>query len=415
MVIDLAGRTGRGIALLCAVLFSVAPVLADTATYRLVPGDRIVIDYSAGDAAFETTVDLDGQIRLSEIGGVDVAGLTLDEAEELIEVRLTDSELFVNARADISLIGYAPVVITGNVSAPGRYDFLAGMTVSSAVGIAGGSFVGGLTGLDLARTTSDLRARLRLFNLEVAALVVRIARLQATLSDTPEVLLSEELLDTIPMPEVVQLDLYRDAEAAILTNARSQANELLSAWQEEIDALSEQQRILDLRLESQEILVANAEEAFANAQTLNERGLQTTAGLAAAEQSLVTAQARIFELESLQITLIRSISEAVRARAQYRRQVQEDALVALHDAQIDLDDAVLRYSQVVEQLGLLSNGNVAGLLDSGAVEISYSIISPRDGREEETAVTPDTRLLPGDTLVVDVNLSAIGVPGADDS
>jgi protein involved in polysaccharide export with SLBB domain len=80
----------------------------------------------------------DGSIQLKEIGKISIAGLSLEEAGELIKSRVKD--VFTGTEAFISLINVRDiqVVVTGNAFNPGIYSLSGNSNVFYALSMAGG-------------------------------------------------------------------------------------------------------------------------------------------------------------------------------------------------------------------------------------------------------------------------------------
>lgn len=80
----------------------------------------------------------DGSIQLKEIGKISIAGLSLEEAGELIKSRVKD--VFIGTEAFISLINVRDiqVVVTGNAFNPGIYSLSGNSNVFYALSMAGG-------------------------------------------------------------------------------------------------------------------------------------------------------------------------------------------------------------------------------------------------------------------------------------
>ncbi len=124
------------VGVLLAVL-AVGGVLADTA-YRLGAGDKVrVTVFGEADLSGEFEVSADGTLALPLIGEVKVGGLSLRESERLIGVKLADGYL-QNPKVAIDVLNYRPFYILGEVRVPGKYPFETGMTVLTAVTLAGG-------------------------------------------------------------------------------------------------------------------------------------------------------------------------------------------------------------------------------------------------------------------------------------
>ena len=106
--------------------------------YRLAPGDRLtIVVYDQPQLSGEFIVDGGGGLLLPLAGPVSLSGLTLAEAQQLIQDRFADGVL-VQPAVSVRITDYRPVFVTGNVRKPGSYEFIFGQSVKAAVAAAGG-------------------------------------------------------------------------------------------------------------------------------------------------------------------------------------------------------------------------------------------------------------------------------------
>lgn len=372
--------------------------------YRLVPGDRLDVSFSGQGTTQQMTVDIDGQLRLSEVGGLSVAGLTLDQAEELVEASVSEAGLYIDPQISLTVVEYAPVVVAGDVASPGSYSYVPGMSISTALAISGGSRASGISRFEVDRARTDTEGQLRLLNLEIAANVVRLARLEAAAAGAETLTLSDDMRSLIPAPATIDVDRLMEAEAKLLENGRTREATLLSFWDREIKSIESQLVVFEQRAALQDEIVANVSESLEQAQQLQERGLQTVSRLNSAEQREFDARGRALELESARTAASQALSDAQRSRAQFLSRAEEDLLTAIQTARVALDDQQLRYKRAVEQLSLLTNGNVGSVLSDEITVANFKIMALND-RELPSPITPDTRILPGDTLIVTIGLT----------
>lgn len=111
---------------------------ADRTAYRLSVGDKVrVTVYGHEDLSGEFDIDPTGSISLPLIGDVLAAGSTANEFEAAIIARLKPDYL-KNPRVSAELLDYRPFYIFGEVKLPGSYPYSNGMTIISAVAVAGG-------------------------------------------------------------------------------------------------------------------------------------------------------------------------------------------------------------------------------------------------------------------------------------
>ncbi|MCF7992645.1 MAG: polysaccharide biosynthesis/export family protein [Thiohalocapsa sp.] len=111
---------------------------APKAAYRLGPGDKVrVTIYGDPYLSGEFRVTTDGKISLALIEPVDIADLTVPEAEAAIAEALAGA-FIGEPKVSVDILEYRPFYIMGAVQNPGGYPYVAEMTVLHAISIAGG-------------------------------------------------------------------------------------------------------------------------------------------------------------------------------------------------------------------------------------------------------------------------------------
>lgn len=112
---------------------------ADTTGYKLGAGDQVrIITFSDEQLTGEFRVADSGTIALPLLGSVKAAGLTPHQLEGEVADALRQRNLYKDPSVAVEVIAYRPVFILGEVSRPGQYPYQPGMTVVTAVAIAGG-------------------------------------------------------------------------------------------------------------------------------------------------------------------------------------------------------------------------------------------------------------------------------------
>jgi polysaccharide export outer membrane protein len=117
------------------------PLLAPTgpASYSLGPGDQVrIITFGEETLTGEFRVNDSGNIALPLIGAVHAAGLTSSELEAAVAAALRRGNLVRRPSVAVEVIAYRPVYVLGEVNRPGQYPYQPGMTVVTAVAVAGG-------------------------------------------------------------------------------------------------------------------------------------------------------------------------------------------------------------------------------------------------------------------------------------
>jgi polysaccharide export outer membrane protein len=107
--------------------------------YRLGVGEDVrVITFGEEQLTGQFRVNDRGDIAVPLLGTIPANGLTTTELEQSIAKQLTVKKVLLNPSVSVEVLQYRPVFILGEVSRPGEYPYQPGMTVLTAVAIAGG-------------------------------------------------------------------------------------------------------------------------------------------------------------------------------------------------------------------------------------------------------------------------------------
>ena len=110
----------------------------DSIGYTLATGDRLrIIVFGQENLSNIYAVDSAGRISMPLIGSVAVGGMSTAQAARTIEARLREGYLR-EPKVTVEIEAYRPFFILGEVTTSGQYPFVNGMTVQTAVAIAGG-------------------------------------------------------------------------------------------------------------------------------------------------------------------------------------------------------------------------------------------------------------------------------------
>ena len=131
------------LALLAAVLAAPA-AFAQSASYRIQPGDQLAVTVLEDDTLNRKVLVLpDGRISVPLAGSVRAAGQSVEAVERVIADRLA-SNFAVRPSVFVSVTGVAeeeetfPIYVIGQVDNPGRVDVEIGTTLLQAIALAGG-------------------------------------------------------------------------------------------------------------------------------------------------------------------------------------------------------------------------------------------------------------------------------------
>ncbi len=106
--------------------------------YLLDTGDRLrVFIYGQPNLSRSYTVDHDGKITVPLIGSVHSRGITTTDLEHAIRNKL-GAEFVRDPQVTVDVQQNRPFFILGEVRTAGQYPYVSGMTIQTAIAIAGG-------------------------------------------------------------------------------------------------------------------------------------------------------------------------------------------------------------------------------------------------------------------------------------
>lgn len=149
--------------------------------YLFAPGDRVSITvFDQTEISGTYLVEPMGTITLPLVGPIDVTQFT-PEGLQADLVQRFGSGYLQNPVISVRLTELRPLTIVGSVRAPGRYAYIDGMTIETALALAGG--LARLTNETVAQRSDFLQTDERLKSLKIAYLgqLARKARLDAQL------------------------------------------------------------------------------------------------------------------------------------------------------------------------------------------------------------------------------------------
>ncbi|MHA1559485.1 MAG: polysaccharide biosynthesis/export family protein [Alphaproteobacteria bacterium] len=150
----------------CTVLAPPATIATPASQILLDSGDQLQITVlGQTDLSGAYGIDSAGVLTMPLIGTIDARGRTTQSLANAIETELQRGFLR-NPDVTIQVTQYRPVFVLGEVSGPGQFSYLAGLTVQQAVALAGGFTArANRNQIDVVRptgsgTTIDLRLQL---------------------------------------------------------------------------------------------------------------------------------------------------------------------------------------------------------------------------------------------------------------
>lgn len=133
---------------------------ASRSSYRLGPEDQVrVTVFNDPRLTGEFRVSDAGTIALPLVGSIRAAGRTTTEVERAVEQSMREKNLFRDPSVAVEVVNYRPIFVLGQVERGGQYAYQPGMSVLSAVAVAGGFNYRALRDyVSVTRVTEDGRA-----------------------------------------------------------------------------------------------------------------------------------------------------------------------------------------------------------------------------------------------------------------
>jgi polysaccharide export outer membrane protein len=108
-------------------------------TYRLGGGDQVrIITFGEDQLTGEFRIDDQGMFSLPLLGEIRAASLTTAELGSEISHELKKRNLLSDPSVSVEVRAHRPIFVLGEVSRPGQYPYEPGMTMLTAVAVAGG-------------------------------------------------------------------------------------------------------------------------------------------------------------------------------------------------------------------------------------------------------------------------------------
>lgn len=133
------------------------------ANYIIGAGDTIEVKlYGKEDRSETLTVNAEGRVIMSQVGSLNLAGMTFDEVRDLIKAKVQERMIGVEAAVSLGELRAIQVFVVGEAYRPGSYTVSSLATITQALVAAGGvSEIGSLRDITLKRngevvTTFDL-------------------------------------------------------------------------------------------------------------------------------------------------------------------------------------------------------------------------------------------------------------------
>jgi polysaccharide export outer membrane protein len=375
-----------------------APGAPDNALgdYRLAPGDRLTIAvFDEPQLSGDFFIDGGGEVLLPVAGSVRISGLTLAEAQELIQKQFADG-VVIRPAVSVRIKEYRPIFVTGVVKRPGSYRFIFGETVKAAIATAGG--VGQAIEQPLTVAVSEFVTaveRVRQLETDEASLFVRKARLEAQRDER----------DNFVIPVLVGLNVRNVDFERIYSGETDIFLRLGQTYRGQLEALQKQRPRIEAEITAVVDQIANQKKRLdivnshlADLEPLFRKGL---------------LRKEVLLNQQIEQTLVQSQLSNLEAQVAHLRQAMGDLDVKLGDVKAtyirqvlgELQDTAHRLRGIEATLGparklLEIKAEAASGVTAEEADYAVSISRVEKGRMVNFDATSETTLLPGDVVEV---------------
>jgi len=107
--------------------------------YKLGGGDQIrVITFGSDQLSGTFHVDDQGSVAMPLVGNVSASGLTAPQFQTKLQEELAAQKFVRDPHVSVEVLSYRPIFVLGEVNKPGQFAYSPGMTMLTAVAVAGG-------------------------------------------------------------------------------------------------------------------------------------------------------------------------------------------------------------------------------------------------------------------------------------
>ena len=375
--------------------------------YRLAPGDRLtIVVFDESQLSGDFYVDGGGEVLLPLAGSVRISGLTLAEAQELIQKQFANGVL-VRPSISVRIKEYRPIFVTGDVKRPGSYRFMFGEPVKAAIATAGGE--GQAIEQPLTVAVSDFVAaeeRVRQLEADHVSLLVRKARLEAQRDERNNFMMPQlvgfnannidyERVYSVESDIFLRLEETYRGQLAALQKQRPRIEAEIKAVTEQIASQNERLEIVNGRLADLEPLF---NKGYLRKEVLINQQIEKTL----VQSQLSNLEAQVAHLRQTMGDLEVKLGEV---KANYVRQVLGELQETTQ--RLRVIETVLGPARKVRDVRAEAASGVTDELD-----YVVSISRMEQGRMVNFDAANDTMLLPGDVVEVKRKRPVSGIMGS---
>ncbi len=360
----------------------------------------------------EFVISTAGNLSLPIIGTLPASGKTLEQVSDAIGERLQNQVgLQKRPNASVEISSYRPFFVTGLVATPGKYSFSPGLTVVQAISMAGGVGPVDSNLISLQRDALTGRGDLRALEAERLELVARQARVDAILSNVPDIQFPAELTSRKGEPGIERM--MSEESALFETRMRSMETEIVALNQAKVLAANQISALKEKSASfAKQIDLANKDLGSVN--KLISQGLTVSARQLGANQNVADLESRNLDVSLAILKTQQDLAKVDQDIGDVRNRYRISALTEaaeLRDRFASNAKKTETASDLLRNLEVRAPAAVAALEEDKEIySFATTISRVVDGSNQSLIVTDNDPVLPGDVIRVDRRLR--GEPAA---
>jgi len=380
---------------------SAADAPPETQAYLLSPGDRVAITvFGQPELSGDFLIDGAGELLLALIGSVPAADASLGELQQRVTDRLADGYLR-DPKVSVRIAEFRPIYVVGGVRLPGSYPFRHGMSVLTALALAGGFAQPEERQDSLRNETAQAEERVRAVTAAYHALLARRGRLTAQRDGAAQIAFPAALLAE---PEGAELRAILDGERAIMDLQRKAHEQALAMLRQQAPRAKTEAQAIAAQRRLERVQLDLIQSQVADMSKLMNSGLARRASLAELQREEARVQGNI-----ARNTADAARSEQVMGEIDLKIQELENGfrrqvMIELQETQVRLmeTEATLDGAREARALKLQRASLAAGLPAPTGKQGAIVILSYQKDVLGSRAATETTLLKPGDIVRIEV-------------
>ncbi len=387
-------------------LTSASSVHAEDNVYHLGVMDQVRIRVAEWKAAEGTVRDWGviggdyavgpgGAIAIPFIGELQVAGKTTAEVAKEIGQRLqAQFALRTEPSASVEIAKFRPVYLTGDVTTPGEYAYVPGMTVLKAVSLAGGLRRSD-AGQRFARDFINASGKSAVYGSERGRLLARKARLLAEVDGAEEIAMPAAL-EKVPNAQALLA-----SETSLMKSRRQRYELQLKALADLRELLESEVKSLGQKAETQKEQLAMVQKDRERISRLSEQGLATSQRRLSIEERTAEVESTLLDIDTASLRAKQDISKANQDEINLRNDWEAQRAKELQDTEAELERLELELNTSRQLMSeALAQSAEALKFDATKATIKYVVVRDEGEGPKEVPVEETTPVKPGDVVKV---------------